>query len=121
MLICHQFRTCPFLSINFECVKKPPFYSISFDESLNEIVKKQQMGVVVSYWDCSTQKYCVQYLTSKFPKYCSAEDLNFCLNEALKELDLSKMIQLSMDGPHVVGHFMRLFLPVEKKEICLLS
>ena len=59
------------------------------------------MDVVVLYSDCYTQKFCVQYLTSNFPEYCSTEDLNFCLNEELKELDLSKMILLSMDGPHV--------------------
>ena len=59
------------------------------------------MDIVVSYWDSSVQKSCVQYLTSKFLNYWSAENLNLCLNEALKELDLSRMIQLAMDGPHV--------------------
>ena len=36
-----------------EKVKKSPFFSISFDESLNETLKKQQMDFVVSYWDYS--------------------------------------------------------------------
>ena len=113
--VCRQFsmgaQKCSYV-INFglgpffqkklvELVKKSPFFSISFDESLNEVLKKQQMDFVVSYWDCSKQRSCVQYFTSKFPKYCSADDLNLCLNEAIKELDQSKMIQLSMDGPHV--------------------
>ena len=84
-----------------EHVKKSPFYSISFDESLNEVVKKQQMDVVVSYWDSSTQKSCVQYLTSKFTKYCTSEELNICLNEAMEDFDPGKMIQLFMDGPNV--------------------
>ena len=45
-------------------------------------MKKQQMDIVVIYWDYSKQKSCVKYLTSKFPNYFSAEDLNLCLNEA---------------------------------------
>ena len=59
------------------------------------------MDFVVSYWDSNAQKSCVQYLNSKFPMYCSAEVLQTCLDDALKELGLSKMIQLSMDGRHV--------------------
>ena len=39
-----------------ERVKKSPFFAISFDESLNETIKKQQMDIVVSYWDSITQK-----------------------------------------------------------------
>ena len=80
---------------------KRSLFSISFDESLNETVKKQKMDIAVNYWDFSAQKSCVQYLISKFPIYCSEKDLNLCLNETLKELDLSRMIQLAMDGPHV--------------------
>ena len=102
MLLCHQFLTWSFFpeAISRPC-KKVVFFSIFFDKSLNETMKKRQMDIVVSYWDSSAQKSCVQYLTSKFQNYCSAEDLNFCLNETLKELNLKRMIQLAMDASHV--------------------
>ena len=79
-------------------IKKSQIFSTSFDKSFDDTLKKQQMDLVVSYSDSSAQKYCVQYLTSKFPKYCSADDLNVCLDDALKESDLSKMIQLASYG-----------------------
>ena len=63
-----------------------------------QTLKKPHMYFVVSYWDSSAQKFCMQYLNSKFPMYCSVEVLQSCLDNALKELDLIKMIQLSMDN-----------------------
>ena len=42
------------------------------------------------------QKPCVQYQLTSFP-----EELNICLNEVMEDLDLGRMIQLSMDGPNV--------------------
>ena len=81
MLIRHYFWTWSIFQKKLvERVKKSLFFSISFDVSLNEVVKKQQTDFVVRYWDCSIQRSCVQYFTSKFPKYCSAEDLNLCYN-----------------------------------------
>ena len=79
------------------------------------------MDIVVSYWDSSVQKSCVQYLTSKFLNYWSAENLNLCLNEALKELDVSRMIQLAMDGPHINWSLYDTISSTEKREIFLIS
>ena len=66
MLLCNKFWTWSIFLVGIDRAHKmSPFFSISFDESLNETVKKQQMDIVVSYWDSSAQKACVQYLTSE--------------------------------------------------------
>ncbi|MFP3017131.1 MAG: hypothetical protein ACEY3H_06260 [Wolbachia sp.] len=42
------------------------FLSISFDESLNDIVTKCRMGILVRYWDEQCDLVKIRYLTSCF-------------------------------------------------------
>ena len=56
------------------------------------------MSIVVNYWDSSAQKSSVQYWTSNFAMYFSAEDLNVWFDDALFFFYLNKIIQLLMDN-----------------------
>lgn len=82
-------------------VKSSPFFSISFDESLNKALQKNQMDIQIRYWCPSSNIVKVRYWGFTFQYKTSAEVLTAALLEILKDLDMSKMIQLSMDGPTV--------------------
>ena len=91
-------------------VKSCKFFAISFDESLNKIAQKEQMDLVVRYWNDKDQ-ISTRYLTSCFIEGAKAEDILASFKKALLDLhlDLKKIIQISMDGPNVNLKFGRDF------------
>lgn len=50
-------------------------YSISFDESLNKDLQKNQMDIHVRFWDHQKDAVATRYLTSEFLGHGSASDL----------------------------------------------
>ena len=78
-----------------------PYYSLSFDESLNRQTKNEQMDFSVRYWDTEIEQVVDHYLTSKFIGHATANDLLRCFRDATANLRQQKMIQVSMDGPNV--------------------
>ena len=104
-LSCHMVRTKLSYMINFglgpyfqntllEAIKKSRWYSVSFDESYNDIINKAQMDIVV--WYMCNNLVVSQYLTSTFLGHTTAEDLL----SVLQPVDESKLVQISMDGPN---------------------
>ncbi|XP_047123731.1 uncharacterized protein LOC124806683 [Hydra vulgaris] len=81
-----------------EEITKSDCYIVSFDESLNDITQTCQMDLLVRYWD-GNDKVKVRYWTSAFLGHSAASDLLTHFNENLSRFDLSKMYQVSMDGP----------------------
>ena len=80
--------------------KQSPYISLSFDESLNDVLQEKQMDVVIHFWNAIAKKIEVHYLDSKFLKRPNAINLLNKLLEAMNTFPLSKkLIQLSMDGP----------------------
>ncbi|XP_063243684.1 uncharacterized protein LOC134542976 [Bacillus rossius redtenbacheri] len=77
------------------------FFVISFDESLNKIAQKEQMDIVIRFWSKSKDTVSTHYFTSVFLGHTTAADLIRSFKEAVSELDLRKLMQLSMDGPNV--------------------
>lgn len=59
------------------------------------------MDIIVRFWCKSTNKVISCYLTSCFLEHTTAIDLLEALKIVLKNFDLNKMIQLSMDGPYI--------------------
>ena len=59
------------------------------------------MDVQIRYWCPVSNMIKVHYWGSFFQYETSAEVLATALLEILKDLDMSKMVQLSMDGPNV--------------------
>ena len=81
-----------------------PYYSISFDESLNKVTKNEQMDFHIRYWDTETQQVCSQYFASKFLGHAKANDLQ-CFRDVTAKLKPQKILQISMDGPNVNHKF----------------
>ena len=59
------------------------------------------MDVQIRIWDSVAGKVLTQYFDSRFFRRSNAENLTNEIFAALKPLDCSKMIMLSMDGPYV--------------------
>ena len=75
-------------------------YVICFDEAFNEISKKGQMDIVIRFWDSSMNKVCSRYLSLSFMGHSTAEHMNNFL-EALSEIKLCNLVQISMNSPNV--------------------
>ena len=75
-----------------------PYYSISFNVKTSRVIDR--------------------YLTSQFLGHATAENRLSCFLEATSDLDQSKTIQISLDGPSVNLKFMRRYQE-ERKKKCL--
>ena len=76
-----------------------PCFVLSFDESFNPELQQEQMDFVERYFAQGMVK--TRYLTSAFLGHTRAEDLKAKFEEAVSDLNVKKLAQVSMDGPHV--------------------
>lgn len=74
-------------------------FVVSFDESLNKTIQEEQMDLLVRFWDSELNKVVTRYFTSVFLGHTTADDLMRCFKQGLSELNTSRMLQVSMDGP----------------------
>ena len=82
-------------------INQSPFYSYSFEESMNSVLQNCQMDVVIRYWDESNNVTQTRCLDSKFSNRPNAEELLSSICESLTNLREEKLLQLSVDGPAV--------------------
>lgn len=80
---------------------------IGFDESLNKVAQKGQMDAFVRFWNPATSQVCTRYYGSSFLGHATAADLMRSFLEASKGLSLTKLLQVSMDGPNVNKKFLQ--------------
>ena len=80
-------------------VDKSPFIAIMFDESLNEIVQQSEMDVFVRFSDIDRHKVSSPFDDSRFLVHTTHHDLS-SLEDSVKKIDATRMIQVSMDGPN---------------------
>lgn len=80
-------------------IKLSPFYSLSFDESMNRVLQSEQMDIQIRHWDSSTAIAKTRYYDSQFVLRPNAENLFESIKAGIKDLPDQKFIQLSMDGP----------------------
>lgn len=78
-----------------------PNVVIGFDESLNKISQTSQMDVSVRFWNEATDRVESRYLTSVFLHQTTARNLLNGLKNGISEIDLAKLLQISMDGSNV--------------------
>lgn len=90
-----------------DILKEVQHFVLLFDESFNRVTKNEQMDVHVRFWDSIQQKTVTRYLRSEFLGHCTAQDLMIKIKESTNQIDTSKMIQISMDGPNVNKKFYR--------------
>ena len=82
-------------------INSSPWYSVSFDESLNKNQQKSQIDVNLRYWN-DKKNTAETYLDSKPLLRPNAEILK-CESITVASitcLDMAKFLQLSMDGPN---------------------
>ena len=81
------------------------FMVISLDESLNYSTQNCQMVIFLWFWNHKEEKVDVRYWDSRFLGHAAHKDLLKHFSSALEGIDLSKIIQVSMDGPSVNWKF----------------
>ena len=82
-------------------VDESEWLAVSYDESLNKVIQESEMDLVLRFWDTCNNKVQVRYWDSMFLGHATAADLLKNTNDAISGFDLSKQIQLSMNGPSV--------------------
>ena len=82
-------------------IAESPFFSISFDESLNKKLQKNQMDIQIRFWSDLSNKTETRYWGSEFQYKADAITLKNQLLKSLEMLPLGKHTQLAMDGPNV--------------------
>ena len=82
-------------------IAKSEYIVVSFDESLNKKTQTCQMDIVLRYWDTVDNEVKVRYWDSKFLRHTAHLHLLRHFNNSLEGIDISKVIQISMDGPDV--------------------
>ena len=90
-------------------IQNSPYFSLSFDESLNKVLQNGQMDVNVRFWNTEECKVETRYLTSEFLGRATAEDIFESFMKATSQLDQSKLLQVGSDGPNVNIKFLELF------------
>ncbi|KAH6948262.1 hypothetical protein HPB50_023313 [Hyalomma asiaticum] len=78
-----------------------PYLVVCFDEALNKVTQKQQMDVLIRYWDAADDSVKTHCLASCFFGHTCAEDLASAFRKTVQEIKGSKILQVSMDGPNV--------------------
>ena len=81
-------------------VKDADEFVLMYDESFNRSTQNKQMDVHMRLWD-TNGTVSSRYLCSKFMGHATAEQMLDKFNECVGNLNLAKLIQISMDGPNV--------------------
>lgn len=79
----------------------------SFDESLNKVTQDCEMDILVRFWDNNEDRVEVRYWDSMFFGHGTHKDIFNNFNNGLTGVDMSKLTQVSMDGPAVNWKFMK--------------
>ena len=82
-----------------KAVKTSPYFSLSFDETLNGEIQEEQLDCHVTYGDGNRKEVCWRYLDSHFLRRPNAQNILNLLQHSLNELLPQRMVQLSVDGP----------------------
>lgn len=82
-------------------------YVICMDEALNKVSQKNQMDLIIRYWPESCSEVQVRYLTSLFLGHSTAQDLFENFISGCGDLELSNLLQISIDGPNVNLKFLK--------------
>ena len=90
-------------------IDKVEYVLVSFDESLNHPTQSCQIDLLLRYWDNHDQQGKVIYWDSKFRTHPTNKDLLMEFNKSviIIVINLSKIIQISMDGPSVNLKFLQ--------------
>ena len=82
-----------------ERIKKSPYYSISFDENLNDSFQNCQMDI--RFWNSNLNRVESRYFDSQFLGHPTATKLLESISTSLATINRINLTHLSMDGPSV--------------------
>ena len=108
-----------FLQLLYEEIRLSPYYTVSFDESLNKSLQRGQMDVLIRYWNTDVSMAETRYLKSEFMGGAKAEQILETFESGIAKLKAEELLQLSSDGPNVNLKFLKLHS--EKRESLELS
>ena len=89
-------------------INASPFYTVSFDESLNSQVQMSQMDVGVRYWNNRKNIAETRYFDSEFMRRPNADVLLKNFDESISSVNRGQFLQLVMDGPQVNWNVLKL-------------
>ena len=97
----HMIAHCTLTWLFMVKLKKSPFFTPLFDESLIDILNKDQMDIHILFYDIDSAAISTKYLDFCFVFCPNVNTLSGEIINSVKDLDASKMIMLDMDGPNV--------------------
>lgn len=97
-------------------LKDVDYFVISFDESMNSVIKEEQMDLIIRFWDTQKNKVVTRFFTSEFLGHTTAKDLKASFKKGIEPLNGAKMLQISMDGPKANWSFLNL-MNADRKEL----
>ena len=107
-----------FRGMLIDCLKEVPFYSLSFDESYNNALKKGQMDLHVRYWENTKNIVVTRYLDSSFMGKSSAQDVYTHFKSCAQSLEDAKYLQISSDGPNLHLAFLEILKDSRTESDC---
>ena len=73
-------------------MKASPYFSLSFDETLNGKIQEEQLDCHVTYWDDNRKEICSGHLDSRFLRRPNPQNILNLLQHSLNELLSQRMI-----------------------------
>ena len=94
-----------FKSVLMKKIEENDHITLLFDETLNQSNQQKQLDILARYWDPVENEVHTNYLNSAFMGHSTADDILREFYDNIKPLNLSKILQISMDGPAVNWKF----------------
>ena len=69
-----------------------------FDESLNKTTQNSEMDLVIRYWNVDENKVESRHWNSSFLGHATHQDLFMHFETAFEDINVTKLVQVSMDG-----------------------
>lgn len=91
----------------YDMCNKCSHFVVGFDESLNKVTQKGQMDLTIRFWNEENSEVSTRYLGSVFLGHSTAVDLLNGFLSGLDQLDINKLLQVSLDGPNVNKKFIQ--------------
>ena len=89
-------------------IKKSPYFTTIFDESLNKKLQRGQMDILIRSWGEDNKKVDTRYFDSSFFGGAIATDIQEAFISGIKKLDKNNFLQTSSDRPKVNFKFLEL-------------
>ncbi|GBN09361.1 hypothetical protein AVEN_156320-1 [Araneus ventricosus] len=101
-----MFGLAPYFKTNLtKNLESSEFFTLLFDETLNNSNQKKQLDVHVRYWKPYDNKVVTIYFGSAFLGHSTAKYILTEFYDIIGSLSLSKLLQIFMDGPSVNWSF----------------